>query len=212
MVWCEITIIAPQNLSPLGILVQDLRTNPALLQIFSMLFLCYLSVCAMFGIFRMKVSRFYCMVSKRRTDAQSLLFNAMNTLRVSVPLTYNFVSLMKLRVRSRWRSLATLTAVCFSVSLDQNTTFEEVMGEMTAIPFFGSQFNDWCPLLVLLPMCLLTAFNLSDRLLKRCNAQFSHAGGQQDENTAEGMMILRKEKRRRKLPVDDLVVQPLSPA
>lgn len=76
------------------------------------------------------------------------------------------------------------------------------MGSMKQIPLFGTSFNEWCPIIVLI-VALLTLFNLHGRILRCLGAvRYDSAGAGKvtaDEELAlrEAEMILGRERRKR---------------
>jgi len=153
VLWTELTL-PDSALNPLALLIQSLRTyHPLALIIGAGAFVTYVSLCCVLGLFRMKCIPWwapYLYLAPHQTDVQSLLFNAMNCLRVATPMAYNFIAIMR------------------SGTTDVPTTFEEVMGPMAYLPFLGGDsFGLYAPLAFLLPFAILTLFNLYDLLLKR---------------------------------------------
>lgn len=99
LVWMEFFLPFKFDASPLGAIIKSdaVRNNPLALQIFSVIPITYLSICTYFPLFTMRLSKFY-YIGPRRTDENTLLFNATMMLRAATPLAYNFVLLLKMDV------------------------------------------------------------------------------------------------------------------
>jgi hypothetical protein len=181
LVWSEVTLYSPVNLSPFAILIDESYANHAVFgQFVAIVSFGYLSVCAYFALFRMRLSKYYHMHANRKTSENSLLFNASYLLRLFAPLGYNFLAM--LRVPS---------------DVIPETAFQRVIGKMRVIPFLGRQFNVVFPVLILL-FCVATLFNVYGRILKLLGMpQFEYRSTYQDDLLDEGIALLKSEKRRR---------------
>jgi len=141
LMWSQLTIKA-QFLSPLAIMYQSTRTSDDSTQVAMILPLAYLCACAFFSMFRLRLFDYYFMDSKRRTGEVSLLFNGTYLLRIFAAIGANFTVLVGA----------------------ESTAFQRVMGAMDVVPFFGSAFNTYLPILISI-FCLCTFFNVYGRIL-----------------------------------------------
>jgi hypothetical protein len=90
--------------------------------------------------------------------------------------------------------------------LPQGTSLESVVGKMDVIPFFGASFNDYVPILICV-FCLLNFLNAFGRVLKLLGMdRFEYSENFDDDRMTEGKMLLRKEKRKRGLKVDQTLL------
>lgn len=176
IVWCEMTILSGVNLSPLAVIVEsihfDLEKGFAPLAIvFS-----YFCGCAFFGMFQLKLAAYYRMQPGRRTDSNSLLFNAGYLLRLVFPLGFNFQALVRV----------------------QHTAFSKIMGQMELIPFLGTSFTKILPIIIVV-FCLVTTFNGFGRVLAFLRIpHFSYRKAKDSDEVEEGKLILKREIRRKK--------------
>lgn len=163
-----------------GALLEAAEGRDTVVQVVALVPFVYLSMCAFFGLFRIRLSKFYSMNGRQRTDEQSMLWNASYLMRLIAPLGFNFVTLLRA----------------------EGTAFQEILGRMDVVPFLGSGFNNVVPILVAV-FCLATLLNLYGRILKLLGVtRFEHSSDYDDEHVDEGRGILRKEKRRRGLNPD----------
>lgn len=95
----------------------------------------YMCICVNSSLMSMKIFNLYAIVPKH-TDASSLLFFAAYALRLTVPLSYNFLML----------------------NSTQQTVFQEFLGKFINLTALGKYFNEIIPRLILIPI-LMTAFN-----------------------------------------------------
>lgn len=153
ILWSELTLLSSNNLSPFSLALQ--RNLPsandtsvdsdrdARVIVAALVPLTYLSVLTVFSLFRLRLSTYYHMNAKHRTDEHSLLVNGSLLLRMFAPLSYNVL----LVLRSRG-----------------GTAFNEVIGTMDVVPILGTGFNDVAPILLVL-VSLGVATNTWQRIL-----------------------------------------------
>ncbi|KAL4502427.1 hypothetical protein ABPG72_012014 [Tetrahymena utriculariae] len=138
-------------------------------QILILIPLLYISFCSYYGLFHIQFSGFYCFFKHHNTDAPSLLFGSINFSRVSAPLCYNFLQMMRI----------------------QNTSCEQVIGKFDT-SVFGSFSAFFFPV-VLIIFTLFNFFDIYDFVVEKFNLQqleFSHQPIQSDID--EGKKILYK--------------------
>lgn len=112
---------------------------------FALLPLLYICICAYWSLFRFKLFNLYQLIP-HSSDASSLLFNVMYISRLTAPIAYNFLLMIK----------------------NDKTAFYQVMGAMETAPFFlGNEFNLYFPIILVL-FCLSTTFNLYGRFVMGC--------------------------------------------
>lgn len=180
-VWSEITAGVPINISPFGQMIHAVKHNAGAVQFLAAVPLMYLCGCAYFALFRMKISQYYHMHATKSTDEQSLLFNAGYLLRLIAPLGFNYITMLRA----------------------DGTAFERVIGQMNVIPFLGTSFNNFLPIVIAL-FCFATLFNVFSRVLRVLHVpSFEYGEDFQDDAIAEGKMLLRKEKRKRGVKMEE---------
>lgn len=177
IVWSELTMLSPTDIAPLGYIVRAAGVkHPAFQQLMAIFPLTYMCSCSFYTLFSIRIGNFYNMY-ENKSDESSLLFNASLLLRVIAPMGNNFFKILRV----------------------QNTSFQAVVGKMEVIPFFGSDFNTYFPVLIAI-FCFLFLCNVMKRVMRCFNVdQFEYSVTGEDEHVAEGKLLVRKEKRRRGL-------------
>lgn len=175
LVWMEMTLPFPIDLSPLGALLRTsfIRENPLALQLCSVIPLTYLSLCTYFPLFHLKgPSSLYC-VLPGGTDEHTLFFNAACLLRVATPLAYNFVLLLK---------------------IDETAlALRDFIGQMKVIPFWGSSFTLVFPFFIVV-VFVFTLANGWSVLANVFHVQsFDSLYRKKEKNTQEELHELLKE-------------------
>lgn len=177
IVWSEVTIGFGVNLSPFSHMVKAAQDDAhvAVSQLSAILPLTYMSACCYFSLFQLRLLELYHMRGHKRTDEDSLLYNASYMLRLPAPLGYNYLKLIRIQQGAFW----------------------EVVAQMDVIPFFGGLFNTYFPIIILL-FSLATFFNVYGRVLRTLGiTRFEYRSEFNDDSVAEGQMLLRKERRKR---------------
>lgn len=136
LVWSEIT--HGTIVSIVNIVVS--HTYGIWQQLVSSIFLGYMCVAAFQSLTRIRVFKVYALVH-RHSDYSSLIFYAMYACRLTVPLSFNYITLISSR----------------------ESVFEEFLGKSINLTPLGKYFNDWLPRFVLIPM-IFTLFHVYDRV------------------------------------------------
>lgn len=124
-----------------GLVHKTSITQHPLLQVsFASLIFMYMLFCSLNSLAKLKVFNMYHLVP-RNSDPVSACFYASYIARMTIPLSYNFITLF----------------------VSRSSTFEEWYGQSIQLTGFFNLMNNWVPRLVLLPV-LLTTFNFYDRL------------------------------------------------
>jgi putative flippase GtrA len=187
VIWSEMTLLSPIDISPFGYMVRAAGSlHPAWQQILAIIPLTYMCCCSFYTLFSIRIPGFYSMFEyKSETDA--LLFNASLLMRVIAPMGNNFFLILHV----------------------QDSSFQTVVGNMDAIPFFGNTFHSYIPILISV-FCILFAFNVLGRLFKCMRLDhFEYDLSAEDENVNEGKLLVKKEKRRRGsnfVPADESMI------
>lgn len=136
VVWSE--IVHGTKLSIVNLLV--LHSSGIWQQIISSLVLGYMCAAAFSSLSRIRIHNFYALVY-RHTDMESLLFYAMYACRLTVPLSYNFITMISSR----------------------ESVFEDFLGKYINLTPLGKYFNVWLPRFILVPM-IFTLFHVYDKV------------------------------------------------
>eukprot|EP00808_Paulinella_micropora_P008354 g33542.t1 len=177
--WSEMTLLAPMDLSPFSHLIRHLIAKEArvAVQFFSFIPLSYLTTCCLFGLWRLRLSKYYCMRGKARTDGNSLLFNSSWCLRLTAPLGLNFCNLLHIT----------------------DSDFYAMVGVTGDIPVVGG-FQKFAPILLGI-LCTLTLFGAFNRLMKllgmnRFEFSSKYANDALEEGKAN-LVTVKKERAKR---------------
>ncbi len=176
MMYGEISLVIPteQQISPLGALLESIQ-GQIIAQTICLIYLLYIVLCTFFTLFRVRISAMYHMHGGGRTNEVSLIHNGLFMLRVLPALGYNFFHILRV----------------------ENTAFQKVVGNMDAIPVFGSSFNQYFPIFICV-FAVATLFNWFTRVLKCLNIpRFEYSENFDNEHVAEGKLLLSREKRYR---------------
>lgn len=144
IVWCEITLTSSKDLSPFYHMIERIPITGFAKQIFCLVVIFYMALCAYTTLFKIKIFNFYRLVPHQMSDGGSIMFSANYLCRLAAPLSYNFLSLINLR----------------------DTNFDAVMGSM-ATGGLGKDFNVGFPILVAV-LCLFALFNVYSKIGSIC--------------------------------------------
>lgn len=158
ILWSEITMWTPINLSPFGLMMYAASHTPVILQFVCLLPWVYICSCAFGAVFEMKLFELYNMSSNRASSETSMLLNCYYTTRFIGPLAYNFLKSSRI----------------------DSSEFQTQQGDMTVVPFFGTTFNDLFPILLLL-FFIATLFNA----FGKCLAFFRISKNQAEQEAAD---------------------------
>ena len=182
ILFCELVVpVAHPVISPLGWLVS--WTNSFFLseQIFTAVPLVYLSFCAYYPLFQLRLPNLY-YLGRHRSDESTLLLNCTLLLRISVPLAYNFTLLLH-------QDAGSLTLF---------------IGQVSDIPFFGATFNTIFPVFMV-AISVLVASRVFNYILVCLNVntlRFDIVKKSEDDPEIkdlmdEGKQLVQNELRRR---------------
>lgn len=151
-----------------------------LTQFYCMVPLGYMVCTAYWSIFRLKIAGWYGLYANHNTDTGSLLWCASILARLSAPLCYHFLMLIRV----------------------QDTAFQDMMGQMNIVPVLGQGFNEVFPILVGL-LCVCNLLNVYPKLVHLCGLDglefelASRAATDTSDLLAEGRRLVERERRRR---------------
>lgn len=150
VIWSEVASSFTSNLSIIGYTVvhhpsSDRGKVPFLGQLVASMWLLYMDACALYAISDVKVWGNRALV-KRQTYAESATWYALQVAKLTVPLSYNFITLMP-------------------ESVFRETSFYRFLGVLINLTPLGSGFSTYFPCFILIP-ALATLFNLYGRVKK----------------------------------------------
>lgn len=142
VIWSELTFnVKSPTLSFVGIAFH--KSSYGVMEIIAFVTLTYMCVCSYTSLMKLRVFSLYELVPNHHTDPRSLLFAGSYLCRLAMPLCYMFLNL---------------------ATEDVSTVFSTIMGKIDLVPLFGSTYNDWLPVTILIPV-FLTVFNVYQRVL-----------------------------------------------
>lgn len=138
--------------------------------------LIFMVVSAYNSLFQLKLFTYYRLLPDQQSDGNSVLFSAAYLCRLAPPLAFNFLYVIKF----------------------QGTAFEEVMSYMKNVPFFGGEvFLENIPW-VIVPMCLLHAFDIIPRCIRMLPfkklKRFIYDDDFGDSQIEEGQDLIKSER------------------
>jgi len=205
VVWSETTIWSFKtfhgyvDLSPLSLWIHRQGMSNYSIQLISWTTIVYLALCVYFSLFHFNLYRFY-ELFPQHTDSYSLFLNALLCCRFTVPLCYNFLTIVHetaFAVPLLYPQLPHAIATTLPV-----TSFSRVEQSMQVLPILGNSFNAFFPI-VLIVLVLATGCQLWTRVLAAIGLkQFGFE--QEDDLHYErlGRELLQREKQRRRPPQD----------
>lgn len=150
LLFCALLIIVQSEffhstkLSLINTIVAQALFKVPLLQFFMQaVFFSYMLFCLLNSLTHLKIFNIYHLVP-HNSDIVSACFYATYIARLTIPLSYNFITLFRLR----------------------KSIFEEWFGKLIHLTGLFNLMNNWLPRLVLIPV-ILTLFNVYDKLKKR---------------------------------------------
>eukprot|EP00584_Thalassiosira_punctigera_P012780 CAMPEP_0172548706 /NCGR_PEP_ID=MMETSP1067-20121228/17934_1 /TAXON_ID=265564 ORGANISM="Thalassiosira punctigera, Strain Tpunct2005C2" /NCGR_SAMPLE_ID=MMETSP1067 /ASSEMBLY_ACC=CAM_ASM_000444 /LENGTH=677 /DNA_ID=CAMNT_0013335961 /DNA_START=460 /DNA_END=2493 /DNA_ORIENTATION=- len=184
----EVTLAAPLDLSPFSWTLHALdayheknSTTRIIFQAFALIPLLYMSLCVYACLFQMSLLGPYCLRGNRQSAGVALVFNAQYLVRLQFPLGYNYLLMLKYDMT--------------------HCAFSNIMSDMSTIPFFGTSFSVYAPLLIL-AVCLFTLCDFYPKMLRLLGIEHEDALllGDEDEldgKANEGIQLMKRDAERR---------------
>ena len=181
VLWSEATLAIPINLSPFALFLGAAdkgESRGIWYQIAAMVPLLYMAVCIFSSLFKLSIFGPFCLRGKKQSPGVALVFNAQYLVRLQFPLIYNYLLVLK---------YDTSSTTC---------AFSKVMSHMETVPFFGTSFNIYAPLLIL-AFGLFTLVNGYARLLGLLGFEHEDMVYLSDQETldakeSEGITLIRR--------------------
>ncbi|CAK0902363.1 unnamed protein product [Prorocentrum cordatum] len=165
------------SLSLLSLLFRQ-DCGPWWTQAFCIVPLGYMTYTVYFSIFSFRIGGWFGLYTNHSTDTGSLLWCASILARLSAPLCYHFLLLIRV----------------------EGTTFQDFMGAMNVVPVLGESVNSYFPLLVAV-LCCLNLLNVYARIMQCLSFGTVEldlaAGGDREHPLSEGRQLIERERRRR---------------
>jgi len=201
VLWCEITIAVPYNLSPIGYSVMAVIPYGSLwAEIVMLVPLAYMSFCTYrsLALFKIPCVQSFSMHPDRQTHAYALLFNAAYVCRLQFTLGFNFLNTLQITNQDqRWIANDFHLPDC---------GFKKVVGEMDVFPVLGDSFFVFFPAITLFVAAFMI-FNLHRTIfhflkIEDILAFVPEVGSSEyNERLKEGaLLVQRAESRRHRAP------------
>jgi len=188
VIWSEATFFSnspPLSLFALFISAAKSNHDYMAIEFISFCTICYLSICAYYTVFKVRVLNYYYLAPNHQSDEYTLLFSGLLLSRVTPPLCLNFLSIIH------------MDSHVISQTGDVETAYTRVMGHMDVVKIVSDYFNIYFPML-LLALTAATYFSLGSRLLSSLGfQQFLEQEEMAVEMVEEGKELVKREKRRR---------------
>ncbi|XP_047333996.1 LMBR1 domain-containing protein 2 homolog A-like [Impatiens glandulifera] len=173
-------LLSGVNLSLFSMLVNAVGKEEVFVQVAAFVPLMYMCICTYYSLFKVGMLTFYSL-TPRQTSSVSLLMICSMVARYAPPICYNFLYLIHLEVDRKRKE----------------TVFEQRMGSMDNVPFFGEGFNKIYPLIMVI-YTLLIASNFFDRVIEYFGNWKIFRLQREADNTdgydPSGMIILQRER------------------
>jgi hypothetical protein len=185
----EATMSLPYNLSPFALILRYFDNHELekgiLFEVLALIPLLYMSICVYRSLFKVRIFGIYCLRGYKQSPPVALVFNAQYLVRMQFSLGYNYLLMLKYDLSST------------------NCAFYKLMSHMQTIPFFGTSFSTYAPLMIL-ALCVFTFYNIYPRILAFLGIEHEDAlllGDQDTLNSQinEGILLLRRQKGRNNL-------------
>jgi len=182
VLWSEATMALPYSLSPFALFLklfeEDELESGMLFKISALIPLLYISACVYTSLFKVSFFGANCLRGSKQSPGVALLFNAQYLIRMQFPMGYNYLNMLK---------IDTSSTTC---------AFSKVMSDMSTVPFFGTQFSFYAPLLII-GLCYFTLINGYARMLSILGIDHEDAilmGDQEtlDNQVHEGILLLTR--------------------
>lgn len=174
IVWCELTLMVDKSdhdLSPFSNIIKSIPLVGLAKQIFCLIIIFYMALCAYTTLFKIKIFNYYRLVPHQMSDANSIMFSSNYLCRLAAPLSYNFLSLINAK----------------------DDSFDTVMGSMNT-ESLGRRFMVFFPIFVAV-LCLATIFNVYSKIgAMCCIKRFRYQPTDDEKLIDEGERILQEER------------------
>lgn len=184
VLWSEATLSLSFNLSPFAIFLRffnadlDGEGKGILFKIAALIPFLYMSVCVYSSLIKLSGFGTFTLRGHKQSHGVALLFSAQYLVRLQFPLGYNYLLMLK---------YDTSSTTC---------AFSNLMSNMSTVPFLGTSFSVYAPLLILC-LCGFTLCNGYPRLVALLG--FEHEDGilmgnreTLESKVSEGITLLRR--------------------
>ncbi|KAI8338107.1 LMBR1-like membrane protein-domain-containing protein [Chlamydoabsidia padenii] len=183
ILWSELVFnIKSPLISIVGLTINACGLNYAAVEVLSFLTLTWMCICVYTSLFKVRFFNLYLLIPHHHTDPNSLLWFTGYMCKMMAPLCYNYINLIG---PTETRNNQDHT----------ETVFSQFMGKADLVPFLGSTFMDWFPVVVLIPAFAAIFHIPSLKWFGDNNDGDLEDGGSLNINVAEGKDLVLEERR-----------------
>uniref|UniRef100_A0A1X7UMF4 Kinesin motor domain-containing protein n=3 Tax=Amphimedon queenslandica TaxID=400682 RepID=A0A1X7UMF4_AMPQE len=192
IVWSQVVFSLPRfSIFALLVYASHQMGRYSAIEILSVLVVAYLSFCAYYTVFKIRIFNLYFLSPQHNTDEYSLLFSAVLLSRLALPICLNYlyiIQVVRLEHHEEDDQIPT-------------TAFAEATGNTQLIPWLTSYAYWMYPVLILL-VCIATLFSLGSRLASLLGYQkFMGEDDFSADYIDEGKALMKRERRLREKSV-----------
>ncbi|CAO3654282.1 unnamed protein product [Cunninghamella echinulata] len=155
ILWSELTFnVQSPMLSIVGLVQKACGLNYAAVEVLSFLTLMWMCICVYTSLFKVRFFNLYVLIPHHHTDPNSLLWFTGYMCKMMAPLCYNYINLLGTMTTEQ---LPEQSPIDHELIDDSNTkmietVFSRFMGHINLVPFLGTTFIDYFPIVILLPV------------------------------------------------------------
>ncbi|KAI9496861.1 LMBR1-like membrane protein-domain-containing protein [Zychaea mexicana] len=144
--------------------------NYAAVELMAFFTLTFMCLCVYTSLFKVRFFNLYLLIPNHHTDENSLLWFTGYLCKMMAPLCYNYINLAG------------------NSSGAEKSVFNQFMGHADLIPFLGTTFIDWFPVVILIP-AVSAYFNVGGRCLSICGVKDPYENDEENPDS-EGPVAL----------------------
>ncbi|ORZ00351.1 LMBR1-like membrane protein-domain-containing protein [Syncephalastrum racemosum] len=158
ILWSELVFnIQNPTLSIVALGLKACGFNYAAVELTAFFTLTFMCLCVYTSLFKVRFFNLYLLIPNHHTDENSMLWFTGYLCKMMAPLCYNYINLAG------------------NASSSTNSVFNQFMGHADLVPFLGTTFIDWFPVVILIP-ALAQLFNIQGRCFGFCGMKDPYQG------------------------------------
>ncbi|KAI9275921.1 LMBR1-like membrane protein-domain-containing protein [Phascolomyces articulosus] len=153
ILWSELVFnVKSPVISLVAIGLRACGLNYAAVEFMAFFTLTFMCLCVYTSLFKVRFFNLYLLIPNHHTDENSLLWFTGYLCKMMAPLCYNYINLAG------------------NSSGAEESVFNQFMGHADLVPFLGTTFIDWFPVVILIP-AISAYFNVGGRCLDFCGVK-----------------------------------------
>ncbi|KAI8140202.1 LMBR1-like membrane protein-domain-containing protein [Fennellomyces sp. T-0311] len=170
ILWSELVFnVKSPVISLVAIGLKACGLNYAAVEFMAFFTLTFMCLCVYTSLFKVRFFNLYLLIPNHHTDENSLLWFTGYLCKMMAPLCYNYINLAG------------------NSSGTEQSVFSKFMGHADLVPFLGTTFIDWFPVVILIP-AVSAYFNVGGRCLSICGVKDPYDND--EESPDEGPVAL----------------------